>query len=702
MADSSSSQYDKESKRECRSRLIEHAVRCLTEERSESVCVKREHVDLVWKQLVESGKADDYFTEEDRQEINEEIRNWKSSYDGHIKPKERGDLHVCYLCGENPINDLDVLRTNGVDCRNVWAFEKNSEKFETARNKIKDSEVRNFKLYNIDILEFLKYEPQTFDIIYLDCCGALSAQDTLKIIGYVFLYDKLTSPGALITNFSFPPQQENCASSQDKGKEREKLNFLAKKYMNYRLCNVSGQDNSPENNAEYPKKREDEDIYGDYVSYQVIDSAYLFIPAQRMLSTITRRKSMWEQIFISTKQYFKEINSDDEKITETKNKKLMALREDLKEMCNVHASSSLLFDQMRKMAESFHEKSKNYSCCNSWIQQIFPDNESKPFLRGKYGEIHLLLTTLLVSSQTHIIDFYNDAFVECLKSLCKAVADDTRIPSCGDMTTPGQSTCLLAGLVYGEMAHPSFPVMDKLLRLRYTAETRQMFADVFVFDKCRYMYGETPTVHCSDSAIALPKNQMVFRMVVDGLRKHLGGICSEDLFKFCNVASKDAIVEGGVSFPNSERSIPDRQEIEQYLRLKEEAFGLVKVKEYKEAIEKYHECLSSCSVSLQYTILANIAQCFLSLGLFENVVSTCTDVLMNKTKHVKARYRRAKAFKMMGHYRRAVKDLKMVLKDDPGNKEAERVLLECRYFQMFVCDTHWFYFIDPKLSALDK
>ena len=75
---------------------------------------------------------------------------------------------------------------------------------------------------------------------------------------------------------------------------------------------------------------------------------------------------------------------------------------------------------------------------------------------------------------------------------------------------------------------------------------------------------------------------------------------------------------------------------------------------------------------------------------------------MRNSKHIKARYRRAKAFKMMGHYRRAIEDLKMVLEDDPGNKEAERELLECQHCQMFVCDTHWFFFSDPKLTALDK
>ena len=523
------------------------------------MCVKRDHVARVWEQLVESGEAENFFSEEDRQEIEEEIRNWESSYDGHVTPKKEEHLRVCYLCGEDPLNDLEVLRANGVICQNVAAIEKDSTKFKQARKAIKNSKskVRNIKLYNIDILDFLKCEPDQFDIIYLDACGALPSnnQKTLKIIGYVFLYNKLTSPGALITNFSFPPQKENSASSQDDDdKEREMINFLVKEYMNYRLWNVSGQDtedNSPENNAEYP--RTDEDNYGDYVSFQVIDSAYLFIPAQRMLSTMSGRKSLWDQIF-SSKQYFIEKINSDEKSTETTNQKLMALRKDLKEMCNVHA------DLMRKMAETFHEKSMDYSCCKAWIHDIFPDNESKPFLRGKDGKIHLLLTTLLVSSATHIIDFYNDAFVECLKPLFETVAD-RKIPSCCDMATPEQSTCLIAGLAYGQMAYPSFPVMDKLFRLSYTAEKRQMFADVFVFDKCRYMYGELCTVHCADSTLALPKNQMVFRMVVDGLRKHLGGICSEDLFKSCNFASINAFTEGGVSFPNSERSIPKRKKI---------------------------------------------------------------------------------------------------------------------------------------------
>ena len=143
------------------------------------------------------------------------------------------------------------------------------------------------------------------------------------------------------------------------------------------------------------------------------------------------------------------------------------------------------------------------------------------------------------------------------------------------MATPEQIICHLADLLYGQMAYPSFPVMDKLFRLRYTSEKRQMFGDVFVFDKCRYLYDQFPPVDCV--GFVEPKQQILFRMVVDGLHKQFGGICSENLFKFCSVACTDAITEGGVSFPNSMRNIPGRQKIEKQVQEEEISSSFVRL-----------------------------------------------------------------------------------------------------------------------------
>ena len=559
MADSTSSQDNEESEKESRSKLVQHAVRCLTTERITSVCVKRDHVARVWEQLRESGKANECFTEKERHEIKTEIDQWELFHDSQVQTKKPSDLRVCYLGGDNQIKILEVLVANGVRCHNVWAVKKDSKELAKAWNAVKNSELGNVRLFKGDILTFLKDFRGQFDIIYFDASGTLPAakQNTLKVIGYVFLHDKLTSPGALITNFSFPPQdtqQENSASSQHVyvDKEREMINFLVKEYMKYRLCKVMGRNSLPNVNSEYLSKKTDEDNYGDYISFQVIDSAYLFIPAQRMLSS--KGKSLWGKIVNFSSILESTTKGTNEKsMKEKRNQELMASLKELKERYN-----SLFFCR-RKMEESFVEESN--SCCKAWVAEIFPDWKSKPSLPRKRNSA-TFLTPLLFSSPSYVIQVCKDVS-KCFVPLLKADVDK-RFPSCCDVATPEQATCLVADLLYGQMAYPSFPVMDKLFRLKYTSKKRQMFSDVFIFDKCRYLYEQFPTVDCA--CFAEPEQQMVFRMIVDGLRKHLGGICSEDLFKFCNVASINEITEGGgVSFPNSEKSIPERLKIEDTL-----------------------------------------------------------------------------------------------------------------------------------------
>lgn len=302
----SQSQYDQDVKQECRSRLIKHAVRCLTTERNTSACVQRDHVRRVWQQLRESGEVEHYFDPQQRQDIAREIEQWELFHDSQIQTRKPSDLRVCYLAGDNPINDLEVLTDHGVLTQNVWAVEKDSQTLKKAWESINRSKLRNVRLFKGDILNFLKDFEGQFDIIYYDACGALpSKQNTLQFIGYVFMFDKLASPGALITNFSFPPELTagvQKASAGDKYDERREITDLSREYLKYRLCNTSlGQNYDPDLNAELLSEKTDEEIYSDYITYQVIDSAYLYIPARRMLSSTRSGKScpLWEQMFLS-------------------------------------------------------------------------------------------------------------------------------------------------------------------------------------------------------------------------------------------------------------------------------------------------------------------------------------------------------------------------------------------------------------------
>ena len=593
--------------------VFEQAVRCLTTERKTSACVQRDHVERVWQQLHETAEAQHLFTSKEREEITKEIIGWERFYDSQIQERKPSDLRVCYLGGDNPINDLEVLVKNGVLCQNVWAIEKDSKTLENAWKEINRSNLRNVRLFKGDILTFLKDFKGQFDIIYYDACGSLPAnkQNTLKVIGYVFLYDKLSSPGALITNFSFPPREhekpEDGANAQASGEERNKINLLTRTYLTHRLVNTLREDNYPENNELFLNKRTDEENYSDYITYQVIDSAYLFVPAFRML--LSAKKSLWEQIFSSRDNFLQELKSYFVKDSQS-------LSKDKEDLHGLHAASEAFIFDCKLIAEQSYlrhigseltsEEAKKNPLCKSWVNEVFPDWKSS-FLKNDHDISWLLLTPLLYLSEDFILHFSNSDFRQkCLGPLFKALDERGQFPSCCDAATTCATSCLVAGLLFGQLAYPSFPVLNKLLRLHYTAKKRQMFADVFIFDKCRYIYEQFPTVDCACFAIDEPKQQMVFRMAVDGLRKHLRAIC-EDVFQFCNVAIINQVTEGGVSFPDSWLSFPKRKMV-----LQEKGKNLVQKRQFKEAIEVYDKCLVEGPKNA--VLFANKAQCYLKLN----------------------------------------------------------------------------------------
>ena len=529
------SQYNQEVKNECRSRLIEHAVRCLTEERQTSACVKKDHVRKVWDHLCKSKELN-CFLEQERCDIEEEITQWEKFHDSQIQTRKPSDLRVCYLAGENPINDLEVFMNHGILCQNVWAIEKDAKTLEIAWEKISKSRTRNIRLFKGDFKDNLKEFQGQFDIIYFDACGSLPSrkQNTLKAIGYVFLYNKLTSPGVLITNFSFPPKQQEQGASQDQ--ERERLGHLTREYLKCRLEDTKVKENPDADVHQF--KPSDEEYYSDYVTYQVIDTAYMFIPAQRMFSS--NKQSLWDQIFVEQKDFF---NYARKNLGHTNGRP---------SLCKTAEKSA-----PRKLASAL----KDCKCqlCKAWVTEIFPDWRSSKLKNEKVSS--LVLTHLLSYCPELIFKFANDQFIsKCLRPLIESLIEKT-FSKFSDPPTAEATTGLVAGLLYGQMAYPSFPVVDKLLRLKYTARERQMFADVFVFDKCRYVYEQFPTVDCSEHAINEPKQQMVFRMVVDGLRKHVAYIC-HDIFQLCNVAGVNATTKGGTSSTNCHSKIPNRQDLD--------------------------------------------------------------------------------------------------------------------------------------------
>ena len=189
---------------------------------------------------------------------------------------------------------------------------------------------------------------------------------------------------------------------------------------------------------------------------------------------------------------------------------------------------------LRKIGSVMKNASRN-RLCESWVNEIFPNWKTSIFPENEELE-NILMSSLLVThhlscSEEFIDEFANEDFQErCLKPLKALDPDDTN--SLCDTLDAASATRLVGGIHYGQLANPSFPVVDKLLRLRYTAKTRMMFSDVFIFDKCPYLYDQFPSVDFGINSIT-SEQQMLIKMIVNGLRSHLREICYD---LFCNVA----------------------------------------------------------------------------------------------------------------------------------------------------------------------
>lgn len=606
----SQSQYDQIEKKVCRSQVIEHAIKCLTTERDTSVCVQRDHVVNVWKELYKTGEARRYFSGEQRVGIASEIKNWKLLHESRVGIKKPSDLRVCYLAGDNPANDLEVLIENGVLAQNVWAIEKDKDSYEKGKDIVNGNEdLGNVHLLNEDIQSFLINSPEKFDIIFYDVCGPLPStrQKTLKFIGYVFLYNKLTSPGALITNFSFPheqpaempeqpvaaeqpiqmpeqpletplaveqlvdmpeqpiaaeqseemPEQPVAIHQQSKQpvkhrqkqsaviKERIERSFLSRVYLKPRLLDTpvfqNGSESTLDKNAAILSKMTDEDVYSDYITYQVIDSAYLYIPAFKMLTSSAKGSSkpqpLWERAYAKSSADFLE----EVKLYDTQN------------------PSWPLYDTVIKsflqlIGTTMKQESKNNLLCKIWVNEIYPDWRNSCSLLQKHEDIASMLVTYHLSCSGQFIKkFANEEFqasLEKIKEKCVCGPLGDTIASFYDVPDPDSAIRLVGGLAYGQLAYPSFPVVSKLLRLRYTAKERQMFSDVFIFDQCRYIFDQFPSAHGALTLFTLrPEKRMVLQMALDGMRVQLKAISNKD---FWNIA---------VLHDDSFHNIPRRQKV---------------------------------------------------------------------------------------------------------------------------------------------
>ena len=468
--------YDSRVKGDVRKEIIANAIHSLTKGRSTSACIKHDYLGDLLKQL----QANATLSPERIQSLTNSLDRWKKIYDRDFKEKKAHELKVGFLAGDDPTKDLDVFIDHGVLENNIYMFEKKRNVYLRAKEAIKESGgYRGIKFYNDDIMDFLKSNHNRFDIIYIDSCSSLPANHTLEVIALIFQLNKLESPGALITNFSFPPKELG------ESVEQNQITFVANEYLRYKLGPTL-----------HPKA--DEQIYSDFITHQIIDLASLLVPASHIL-----RPTNWKAILKpNVKTFFEEVR-----------KHLANCDDFTSDDADSEAMKGIVNNfYLTKICRAMEKEIKANPLCPVWLKDVFPRSKGPS---QSLDICELLQAALLFSSFTFFSKFANN---DTLKWLQSASRDEDKE--------------LMAGIVLGALAEPSYPVLDKLLRLKYTQSDnvkkckRQMFCDVFIFDKCSYLFDLAPTVSvagqfCGDD----DDDFLISKMLLDGMRKHLICLC---------------------------------------------------------------------------------------------------------------------------------------------------------------------------------
>ncbi|NXL88348.1 TOM34 protein, partial [Alectura lathami] len=113
--------------------------------------------------------------------------------------------------------------------------------------------------------------------------------------------------------------------------------------------------------------------------------------------------------------------------------------------------------------------------------------------------------------------------------------------------------------------------------------------------------------------------------------------------------------------------------IERARTLKEEGNELVKKGNHKTGIEK---CSESLKLNQEYATYTNRALCYLALKQHKEAVQDCTEALRLDPGNVKAFYRCAQALKELKDYKSSIADINSLLKTEPKNTAALRLLQE--------------------------
>lgn len=476
--------YSHESKNRVRELVLTGAIKALTSSRRSKELIKRDELRVTFDHFLSLIKRAHTSSSRFKKlciEAEMELAEWME-FDACIN-KRRGasELKVLYLCGPSPINDLSVLLNYGINIHNVWAV-TGSEDSAAAHKELYRFNLA-LKIHEGSLAEFFDSYNEVFDIIYFDGCGPFmgGSPSTLAPVWTIIQKQRLSPKGALITNYSTPPED---------GPARERYVNLATAYFHPRYNDipevVRRSDLDPAIFAIEPDILKEftvgnlEPIYSDLITHLTIDLAGVIIPNLRALSLPAfLRKHAGPQRAVGS--HIKKQN------------------EDLDE-------HGLPGDRWVSPGTypilSFIDRLEEYNPNDPLLIHLRAHNRQGVTYK------HLISVSELATS---VLEGHWDILSPELLAAVRCSWFDYKARLTCDIPFPN----LLISSLTGTYGRPYFynPRLSK--RVRYTSNVREMYCDLFVFDQCRSFFDWFPTVQACPSRFESVAFQIVARCLID-------------------------------------------------------------------------------------------------------------------------------------------------------------------------------------------
>jgi hypothetical protein len=480
--------YKQEVKERSRLEIWTRAVKSLTENRDSCRILNSNYIRRLWDysfdEVLKLTVPDEQF-----------IDSWTDFANSKYSSKMAKDLKVAYFCGPEPENDLDIMVSLGIRVENVWAIESDKKTYAAALASAKQR-YPTLKIFQGTIAVLMEFTPDRFDIIYLDFTGSLFSQESKPIttINSVFENQSLSDLGILVINSALPDKTD------------ENVKFLSGYFADHTFLEsnvlsgdsndygyIEGADAHGYEADEFEQKIEEnfEEAYSSFCTHYPPVFASYIQPMFRVASSPALKKIFLHSDENAIKKALKRMSTlDEEEVAHTG----AELYEQPGEFPIWHFIDSL--------------KSSKTKLGLYWYNQF----TSK---KGKYSYFDAVkLYDLLRSSQYIYKETLSESLSAAISKVLNALPDQDGGRFC-DVPLPH----LWVELALNQLGSAYHANEGRHWRAKYKAKTREMYLDMFVFDKCRPLYDWLPMLDLYGEDLVSIERQIIIRGCMDAITK---------------------------------------------------------------------------------------------------------------------------------------------------------------------------------------